>query len=325
VHRVVQYRHFRNTDPPGLVALWNECFTGRGVVRLRHSTPLEYHVFAKPYFDPAGLILAEDEGVPVGFVHAGFGPNEAGTSVSTAAGVICVLGVRPAYRRRGIGSDLLRRAESYLRGRGAAALYAGQIYPFTPFYFGLYGGSDMPGFLTSDAQADPFFTHRGYAVYQTSQVLQRRLDRPLSLADTRFTACRTRFEFRMEQRRSVGTWWHEASQGFVEPFDFRLEEKPASQFVAHASVWEMEGFSWRWNQPAIGLTEIEVRPDLRRQGVAKYLLAQILRYLQDQFFGIVEVQILEPNEVAMRLCLSLGFETVDIGRAYQRSDSLPTA
>jgi ribosomal protein S18 acetylase RimI-like enzyme len=322
---VVQYRHFRNTDPPALAALWNDCFTVRGAVRLRHSTPLEYHVFAKPYFDPAGLILAEEEGGPVGFVHAGFGPNEDGTNISTAAGVVCALGVRPAHRRRGIGTELLARAEAYLRGRGASALYAGPIYPFTPFYFGLYGGSDMPGFLVSDADADRFFTHHGYAVYQTSRVLQRRLDKPVGLADPRFPGHRNRFELRIEPRKRVGTWWHEASQGLVEPFDFRLEEKQGGQFAGHASVWEMEGFSWRWNQPSVGVTEIEIRPDLRHQGVSKFLLAQILRYLQDQFFGIAEVQTLEPNEVAARLCLSLGFEQVDTGRAYQRTDAPPPA
>src|SRR5437870_8502841 len=92
---VAQYRCFRNTDAPGLVRVWNECFTGRGAVRLRNSGALEDRVFAKPYFDPAGLIVAEEAGECAGFVHAGVGPNEAGTELATAAGVVCVLGVRP--------------------------------------------------------------------------------------------------------------------------------------------------------------------------------------------------------------------------------------
>ena len=36
---------------------------------------LEQLVFSKPYFDPAGLIIALVDNVPVGFVHAGFGAN----------------------------------------------------------------------------------------------------------------------------------------------------------------------------------------------------------------------------------------------------------
>jgi ribosomal protein S18 acetylase RimI-like enzyme len=318
---VVQYRSFRNTDPPALVEIWNEAFTGRGVVHLRHSTPLEHYVFAKPYFDPAGLILAEENGVGVGVVHAGFGANESETDVSAAAGVVCLIGVRPAFRRRGIGTELLRRAEEYLRGRGATALYAGPMRPLNPFYLGLYGGTELPGFLASDALADPFFTHRGYRAYQTSLVFHRRLDKPVTTVDARFPALRTRYELRITPRKGAGTWWQEASLGLVEPFDFQLLEKQGGKLAAQTAVWEMEGFSWRWNQPSVGLTELEVRPDVRRQGLAKFMVTQILRYLQEQFFGIVEAQTLEQNEAAVRLYRAAGFEQVDLGRAYRRVEN----
>ena len=105
VRLVIQYRSFRNGDPPALAQIWNEAFTGRGAVKLAHSSPLEFHVYAKPYFDPAGLILAVDEGVPVGFAHAGFGPSATQSTVGTEAGVICAIGLRPAHRRRGIGTE----------------------------------------------------------------------------------------------------------------------------------------------------------------------------------------------------------------------------
>src|SRR5262249_46930144 len=111
---VVQYRAFLNTDPPGLAEVWNEAFTGRGAAQLRNSAPLERHAFAKPFFDPNGLIVALDDDVRVGFAHAGFGPNNAETSISHAAGVTCIIGVRPQYRHRGIGSELLNRCEDYL-------------------------------------------------------------------------------------------------------------------------------------------------------------------------------------------------------------------
>ncbi len=321
---MVHYRTFRNTDPPRLVEIWNTAFTGRGAVRLRHSTPLEHHVYAKPYFDPAGLIIAEEDGTAVGFVHAGFGPNADESGLSTASGVICVLGVRPTHQRGGIGSELLRRAEAYLRDRGATTLYAGPHKPLDPFYMGLYGGAAMPGFLTSDPAAQPFFTRHGYQPYQSTLVFQRRLDRAVSLGDARFMALRNRFELRIAPRKTVGTWWQEATFGLLEPFDFRLEEKAGGQLAAQTAVWEMEGFSWRWNQPSVGLIDVLVRAELRRTGLAKFLLAQILRYLQDQFFGIAEAQTPEPNEAAVRLYRGLGFEQVDLGRAYRRADTATT-
>src|SRR5207244_2115799 len=146
---------FRNDDPPGLAEVWNEVFTGRGAAQLRNSSPLERHVYAKPYFDAAGLIVAEDKGVRAGFVHVGFGPNPKETALSYASGVICLLAVRPTYRGQGIGSELLDRGVAYLRGKGARTIFAGQMPPLTPFYLGLYGGSDLPGFLAPDEAAAP--------------------------------------------------------------------------------------------------------------------------------------------------------------------------
>jgi len=187
---VVHYRSFRNNDSPGLVAIWNEAFTARGAVRLRHSSPLENYVFGKPYFDPAGLILAVDNDVPVGFAHAGFGPNRQLAGLDQTTGLICLIGVRPSHRRQGIGRELLRRSEAYLRSRGGQALLAGPMAPYTPFYFGLYGGSDMPGFLASDLEAESFLQHHGYQVQQACLLFQRMLSQPVNVVDGRFPALR---------------------------------------------------------------------------------------------------------------------------------------
>ena len=60
---MIYYRNCRNDDPPALVKIWNEAFTGRGAVILRTSSPLEHYVFSKPYFDPAGLFIEKGETV----------------------------------------------------------------------------------------------------------------------------------------------------------------------------------------------------------------------------------------------------------------------
>ena len=94
---MVQYRGFRNTDPPQLVEVWNESFSSRGIARLRHPSIIERHVTSKPYFDPTGLIVAHEDGKLVGFVHAGFGPNQRGTILSKHEGVVCLMAVRPTH------------------------------------------------------------------------------------------------------------------------------------------------------------------------------------------------------------------------------------
>jgi ribosomal protein S18 acetylase RimI-like enzyme len=316
---VIHYRTFQNDDPPRLMRVWNEAFTTRGTVALPTASALEEYVFAKPYFDPAGLILALEEGVAVGFVHAGFGPNADESGLSTANGVICSLGVRPAFRNHGVASELLRRAEGYLSGRGATTIYAGPMRPFNPFYLGLYGGSESAGFLASDVAADPFLLSHGYLRHDAVVVFQRRLEGPINVADPRFLAIRRRFELLAQPRRGTGTWWREAVLGPIELLDILLRDKVSHEVMARAAAWEMLGFCQRWNAPAVGIIDLEVNADLRRQGLAKFVLVHLLRHVQEQFFALVEVQTNERNEAALRLYRGLGFEAIDTGRTYRKA------
>src|SRR5262249_52669988 len=187
---VISYRTFRNGDPPGLVHVWNDAFTGRGTVPLRNTTLLEYFVLAKSYFDPAALQVALDDRQLVGWALSGFAPDAARRALDPTIGVLCALGVLPSYRRRGIGTELLRRSEDYLRQRGARTLYAGALPPANPYGFGLYGGSQSAGFLESNDTIGPFLKKRGYEVSDSVVVLQRHLDRPFNIIDGRFPALR---------------------------------------------------------------------------------------------------------------------------------------
>jgi ribosomal protein S18 acetylase RimI-like enzyme len=316
---VIHYRTFRNDDPPGLVNVWNEAFTGRGAVALPSASALEEYVFAKPYFDRAGLVVALDDGAPVGFAHAGFGPNADQSSLSADTGVVCAVGVAPSHRRRGVGSELLRRCEAYLVGRGATTIFAGPMRPNNPFYLGLYGGSDSAGFLTSDAAAEPFLLRHNYVRHDGCQVFQRRLEGAINVADPRFMAVRRRFELVAQPRKGAATWWQECTLGPIELYDVLLRDRATGEVAAQAAAWEMLGFCRQASGPAFGLMDLEVRESLRRQGLAKFLLVHLLRYVQEQFFSLVEVQVNDKNEPALRLYRGLGFEAVDAGRLYRKA------
>lgn len=315
---MIHYRTFRNDDPPGLVRVWNQSFTGRSAVQLRTSTPLEHFVFAKPYFDPAGMVIALEDGIHIGFAHGGFGANATETDLDRSTGVVSMLAVAPAYRRRGIGSELLRRCESYLQDRGARTLLAGPMKPFNPFYFGLYGGCDSPGLLASDAGAEPFLRRHHYQPVATHQVLQRQLANPIKAADARFNALRRRFEIYLAPRTGTVSWWQECVLGPLELLEFRLKERSTAQTVARATVWEMDGFGHQQNEATVGIVDVEVLPELRRQGLAKFLLTYLLVNLQDQYYTLTEVHINETDTPAFNLFHGLGFEQVDVGKQYRK-------
>jgi ribosomal protein S18 acetylase RimI-like enzyme len=314
---VTRFRTFRNGDPPGLLRIWNEAFSGRGSVPLRSTSLLEYFLLAKPYFDPAGLLVAEDDGDLVGCGLCGFAPNATGTALDFGSGILCLLGVLPSHRHRGIGTELLRLCEAYLRQRGAKVLLAGPRAPNNPFTFGIYGGSQSPGFLDSDG-AGPFFERRGYRAAETTLVMQRHLDRPFNVIDGRFPALRKRFEVRQLQRRGTGSWYVEGVRGPLEVEAFRVEERGTNHVAGQVLVWEMEPYSQRWNEHAVGVLHVRIEEPFRRQGAARLLLGNVLRFYHDQYFTLVEAQVPAVDTGALGLFRGLGFQQIDTGRVYRR-------
>ena len=172
---MLQYRTFHNTDPPVLAELWRSREGQRGLCRGVTTSLLEQLVFAKLYFDYEGLVLAFDDGRPVGFAHAGFGPNEAEDGVSTELGTTCLVLVRPDCDEPRVAEGLIEQCERYLRARGTKVLYGGAIRPLNPFYLGLYGGSELPGELESDTVAEEAFRSRGYKPIDQVLVFRREL------------------------------------------------------------------------------------------------------------------------------------------------------
>ncbi|CAN5420802.1 hypothetical protein BH10PLA2_BH10PLA2_14330 [soil metagenome] len=315
---MVHFRKFRNQDAPGITEVWNEAFTGRGAPRLRHSSLLENYVFSKSYFDPRGLIIAVDDNKLVGFVHTGFGPSGDGAKLDPANGFVSLLAVKPEYQRRGIGSGLLLEAEKFLSGAGAKVLHGGGCWPMAPFYFGIYGGANFSGLLRSDSASHPFLLKHAYVAGKNRSVWQRNLTEPLVIVDGRFAALRKRCEVRIKPRTGISTWFEECVLGSVELFEFVLEERVTQKPLACITVWEMDGIGYKWQMPAIGIVDMTVDPSLRKAAMGKFLLYQMLRYLQEQFFGTAEVHIDSTNAIALDMVKKFGFALVDEAIAYSK-------
>jgi GNAT superfamily N-acetyltransferase len=155
-------------------------------------------------------------------------------------------------------------------------------------------------------------------VQNTAIVLQRKLDAPLNVVDGRFTEHRQRYGPDDEPLRCQ-SWWHECVLGpAVELQEYRLRDKRTTATAARLTLREMEPFSQRWNEHAIGMADFQVAVELRRHGLGKFFLREVLRYLQEQFFTVVEVQTGANNEPALNLLRLFGFQQVDRGSSFKR-------
>jgi ribosomal protein S18 acetylase RimI-like enzyme len=317
---VTQYRPFRNTDPPALVEIWNQGLPELGVVK-----PLTVHEFdalivAKEGFEVDGLIVAERDGAPVAFIHAGFGPAQPeGPShrLDHDLGTIAMLVVAPGRADAEIERALVLAAERYLRSRGAKVLYAGGQFPVNPFYWGLYGASEFAGILSAHVAFERAVTAAGYESVARSLVLELDLSNPES-RDPRIALLRRQVRIEIVEDVLPSGWWEAQAIGLFRPTRFRLLGRNDGVEIAHAKTWDIAcGFGVGDGRPRAGLIDVEVAPEFRRKGFGRLLLTEVFRHARQQLTEIVTVQTAETNEAARGLYEALGFEPVEVASLFR--------
>jgi ribosomal protein S18 acetylase RimI-like enzyme len=314
---VIHYREFRNSDPPALVDIWRGA-EPHALARSMNVSLLQDLVLGKPYFDRRGLILAVEGETPVGFGHAGFGPAADRQGLSHETGVICMVVVRPSHRRQGIGREVVLRLEQYLVQHGARLIYAGGVRPMDPFYSGLYGGSLPPGVLESDTAARGLFDAMGYRVVDHLRRLRCDLANFRPLVDRRQLLIRRNAEATSTFDPPASNWWEACTLGEFHRMRFDLRPRRGGQPQASAVLWSLDPIHWRPGERTVGLSQVQVSADQRRQGLATFLLGEAFRELREHGYSHVETQVLENDEAAGRLLAKLGFTQVDRGSVYRK-------
>lgn len=315
----VDYRPFRNTDPPQLVELWNRAGLGRGAADGLTAEAFEHVNFATPYFDPHGLIVACEGNEIHGFVHAGFGPDEDETGLVQDPGVICAVVVKPASRRQGIGRELVRRAEAYLQNGGARTFLAGPAPPHDPFYVGLYGGVEPAGFLDSDPAAVPFFRALGYEPHRHHLVFQRAIANGSDPVNMQLLNIRRKTQLAVYQGPSGKTWWWQARFGRFDYLRFVLVARKEDTVYASVTVLGLDFFLPKWEQRAVGLIDLHVPPEYRREGYGQALLTEVGRRLRQEMISLMETHTPAEEELTIALLQAAGFEQSDRGTVLKKT------
>lgn len=315
ISALIEYRAFRNTDPPQLAEVWRSQHASRGLMQPMSVALFERFVLSKPTFDRDGLIVAADEEKLLGFAHAGFGPNSQGSDLCTEQGVTSLVLTRPDADPH-VAGELLRRAEEYLSLRGAKSLYGGGGYPMSPFYYGLYGGSELSGVLDSDSTQRELFVEAGYRACARSVILQR------DLAGFRPVVDRQQMQIRRTTRLSTmidppsENWWDAV---MFEPFErtrWTLSEREGGPTLASVYVWSLETMTGAWGVHAAGIVDLVVPDEQRRRGLATNLLGETIRQLQAHGISLVEVHVPEENSAARGVFVNLGFQQIDASTLY---------
>ena len=316
---MLTFREFRNTDPPVLTTIWRSRIGQPGLAELVSPELFEQLIFAKLYFDYAGLILALDDGRPVGFAHAGFGPNDRLDAVSTQFGTICLIMVRPDCNEAEVAAGLLQRCEQYLHRRGAKVVYGGGVYPLNPFYLGLYGGSELPGVLLSDIVVRQLYASHGYREVDQTLLMRRNLDGFQAVIDRQQMQIRRRMVVEVISDTPSRTWWEACTLGEFDLTRYKLVPRAGGGSpLATATFRSMEPSGTIGAGRSVGLIELEVDKAARRRGLAVFLLSEACRQFVRRGIMVVEAQVMRRNTAAIGLYHKLGFQQVDQGSVYRK-------
>ena len=319
---MIFYRHFINTDPPLIVDVWNQQQSMAGQIQKITTLICEKHLLSKPYFDPAGLILAfrriEQNLQVVGFVHAGFSRNSTGSDIDRTQGVVSTLKVLDAPDSSEIAGQLLRKACEYLMSGGATSIHAGSCFPYAPFYRGLYGGSEVPGVLEHDknfitaCQSNNFVQQDRIAVWQRSL----KTFRPVGGRDQ--LAIRRKYKINTVPDATPQTWWANCALGMSQRERMSIFNKVSQTVCGDVSLWDMHPL-YEGVALARGIYGLNVSEELRRSGIATFLLGEALKYSMQSGIELVEAQTRESESAAGGVFQKLGFELKYRGLLLTRS------
>ena len=317
---MIRYRPFLNTDTPYLVDVWRQQPLIRGLFSAVTRDLFDQQIFSKPYFENSGLILAlEDSGVgsapplPLGFVHAGFAPNATLSDLDRTVGIVSQLKMVPGDRAAEVGRGLLEHGIQYLKQAGSTIAHVGGNFPNAPFYQGLYGGSRIPGVLDADHASRTALTEFGFQVADQVLLLERSLVGFRAQVDRDQMTLRRQFQIKAIADPLETTWWESCTFSLAERDRFTVFHKTKREYVGSVSFWDMQPLASQFGESCRGMYDLSVNAELRRGGMATFLVGEALRHLMQQGIGRVEVQVRQSDAPSLGVFKKLGFEPVAQG------------
>ena len=316
---MITYRSFLNTDTPHIVSIWKQQRKQRALSETMFQDVFERCVLAKPFFENAGLILAVRDGKAKGFIHCGFGPTKDRSDLDRRRGIICLLLTISDEDKDAVYTGLMEQAERYLTSQGCESISIGTDFPFSPFYLGLFGGSNIPGVFSENESLLNRFRSNGYAVEQTVIVTQRSLHDFRAVLDRKQTTVRRGYRIQYDQDPLPNNWWEACTLGNTNRSVFTLIDRKSGETHGNISYWDMEPLARNWGVRAMGLFDCSIDPEARKTGRGTFLVSESLRHMQQQGVTLVEAQVLESNMPAMNLFTKMGFENVNKGYLLKKS------
>ena len=288
---MLSIRTFRNEDPPRLLELWRKTQRRRdGFASLLSPSPnqVQAQILGLPMLDNRSIMLAFEEGTPIGYVHTTLAPADNGHTFDPTTGQICFLCVDPQYHGvSDAAAALIRAGEDYLFGLGAQKIYGGSPSPSAPFYTSFYGGGEAVGILHTDMAIINAFHEANYHVHQKTGWFHFDLRNYSPDENLEMVSYQGDVVIEIREIPEARTWWEGCIQANGIWFDAMAYQVPTNRPVARLrvrisypdteNILAMYGGTW-----LACLMELRVHPDFADEKMQRYLLEESVRYLAAQ-------------------------------------------
>lgn len=315
------YRSFHNTDPPRIAELWEQSNLGPGAAGGLTVDAFEFFVFAQPFFDKEGLIVACEGDRVIGFVHAIRAVNDESTALGNSAGAIVAILVHPDFRRQGIGRELVRRGCQYLTGRGIESIELGPTTKTNGFYVGIYGGAQPQGFRNSEGAIEEFAAGTGWEPKQRYRCYQKVLtEGSRDPVNMKLIANRRKTQLDATDPANDASWWWMTRFGRMDSVQFNLVEKSSREAFANCEIFGLDLYIPKWGQRAAGLGEVRVPQKHEGNDYELSLVLEMCKYLREQLITIIDVSVSDDDVNGTRLIEAAGFEQCDQATVFSRPE-----
>lgn len=316
---MIEYRPFRNTDPPALCEIWRNQPPLRARFQPMTTVVLEDMALSKPFFERSGLIVAAEGERPVGFVHAGFGPTADGLQLDPAFGATCMLMVAHHPQRTVIAEQLLQRSETYLAAHGTRSAYGGGMACVAPFYNGLYGGSSVPGVVESDVQQVSLYRSAGYVEQERRLILQRSLAGFRPAVDRQQIQYRRGHDIEVQADPSARSWWEACVTAHMDRTAYQMRPRNGGAPLGTAVFWNMEPLASSWGVHARGLWQLDIPAGPDQEALALFLLGESLRLAGQEGVTLIEAQVTAGDASLKQVLVGkLGFQVVEEAIVFRK-------
>lgn len=309
-------RSYRNTDASALCAVYAAHYHAAGLPGLLTPLSLELCVLAKPFFSPAQLLVAEQDGVVVGFILIGFEPEIDLLATSSTHACISALCVTNIPNEDEVATQLLASVEQFAHQIGITQLRFAPPPPASPFMAGIAPGDGMIGAPDVDTRQNRWLHDNRWEASERVAYWGIELGQFHPPMDRMQIQIRRMAHVDRLLDEPTMPWFVANMLGHAEQIGFQLTARETRTVAADIVLWTVGDELIPQPELVARLWPLDPEDSSKNEDLFVFLLSEAFRQLRDDRVDSVRTVSSESDSAMVHLLGRVGFQPYLIGTVY---------